>query len=110
MGYNEFHLTDLRRFARKIGVKSPTKYNKDKLIEKIIEIEKGIEEPFYSKKGRPVKAKKPVETIVVTDDVFKDATDNSHVDSDIVCHAIKRTKEFLIQLEKEIEEIKKSKP
>ena len=33
------HLTDLRRYARAIGVKSPTTCNKDVLIKKIVEID-----------------------------------------------------------------------
>ena len=102
MLYNEVHLTDLRRFAKKIGVKSPTKYKKDKLIEKILEIEKGLVEPCYSTKGRPAKVKKLVET-----SALKEVPVNSCVDIDVVYHMIKRTKEFLIELQKEIEQIKK---
>lgn len=49
----KIHLTDLRRYAREIGVKHPASYTKPVLIENVLKIENGDEKPSFSKRGRP---------------------------------------------------------
>ncbi len=93
MEYKNVHLTDLRRYAKKVGVKCPTTYKKDKLIEKILEIEKGQVESYFTNKGRPSKAEKTIKEL--------------QIESDVIIYAIKRTKEFLTELEEEIKLMKK---
>ncbi len=93
MEYKDVHLTDLRRYAKKLGVRAPTHYNKDKLIEMIIEIEKGEVEPYFTNKGRPSKAEKKVNEL--------------QIEADVVIYVIKKAKEFLTELEGELEEIRK---
>ncbi len=89
MDYREMYLTDLRRYAKSIGVKCPTKYKKAVLIKKIKEVQNGEREPEYSTKGRPVKIM--IEQLEVTK-------------VDILLYAIKRGKTFLEELEREIEQ------
>ncbi len=48
----KFNLLTLREFARKIGVKSPTSKKKAQLIKEIVNIEKGLQKPYFSKFGR----------------------------------------------------------
>lgn len=48
MGYQ-----NLRIYAKKIGVRCPTSLTKEKLIEKIREVESGKVEPHYTNRGRP---------------------------------------------------------
>ncbi len=93
MEYKDVHLTDLRRYAKKVGVRGPTLHNKDMLIEKIIEIEKGKVKPYFSKKGRPSKAEKTVNEM--------------QIEADVVLYVIKKAKEFLTEIEEEIEQIRK---
>ena len=55
---NEISIYDLRAFARKIGVKSPSSMIKRNLIEEIIKVENGEKAPDFSgKRGRPPKRK-----------------------------------------------------
>jgi hypothetical protein len=52
----EMNLHFLRTIAREMGVKSPTKYNKNELMAEIIKIENGEKEPVeYNRRGRPLK-------------------------------------------------------
>lgn len=48
---------ELRNLARQIGVYSPTQFKKDELIEKVMAIVRGEEQPYLkkSKQGRPAK-------------------------------------------------------
>ena len=102
MGYNDMHLTDLRRFAKKIGVRRPTTYNKDVLIEKIIEIEKGITQPYFNNLGRPVKKREEA-----FNTYFAEFKKDTALEAQIILHAIKKAKGFLEELETEIEELVK---
>ena len=45
-------LYELRIIARNIGVKKPTCYNKEVVIQKILNIELGIDTPIFTTKGR----------------------------------------------------------
>ena len=47
------YLHDLRRLARKIGVKAPTLLTKAKLVEAIMDVDEGRVAPDFSNKGRP---------------------------------------------------------
>lgn len=49
----EMNLHDLRRIGRQIGVKAPSGLQKKDLIDAIIRVDKGIDNPVFSKKGRP---------------------------------------------------------
>ncbi len=89
MDYREMHLTDLRRYAKSIGVKGPTKYKKAVLIKKIKEVQNGEREPEYSTKGRPTK-------------IMIEQLGTTRVD--ILLYAIKRGKTFLEEIEREIEQ------
>ena len=51
--YNKLKLSALREIARSLKVKAPTSLTKADLINKIIRIERGEEEPYTSTKGRP---------------------------------------------------------
>ena len=53
--YSKINFHELRLYARQIGVKKPTTYNKKELIEKIKQIEKGQVAPVVEKRGRPIK-------------------------------------------------------
>lgn len=53
--FSKINFHDLRLYATKIGVKSPTVYNKGELIEKIKEVENGMVLPEEQKRGRPRK-------------------------------------------------------
>ncbi len=94
MIYKDMHLTDSRRYARRIGVKRPTSYNKNVLIEKILEIEKGWVEPSFQKMGRPTKGSGEL----VIENLNQTET---------LLYVIKRTRAFLMELEKELIERKK---
>lgn len=52
---DEISLYDLRRFAKEMGVKSPSMLRKKELIEAIIDVKRGNKLPDKSKKGRPCK-------------------------------------------------------
>ena len=46
----------LRNLAREIGVRAPTSLKKAELIDEIIQIKKGVKQPYTLKKaGRPLK-------------------------------------------------------
>jgi hypothetical protein len=54
--YYQYGIHDLRRIGRNIGVKGPTSLRKSDLIQRILEIEAGIEPAAPpSKRGRPVR-------------------------------------------------------
>ena len=71
----------LRDYAHKIGVKHPTTYVKKDLIEKIKQLERGVIDPHYSNRGRPVinVAKKEVVEKVVVDKWKLNKTDFDRV-------------------------------
>ena len=70
--YNNLGLMQLRLYARKIGVKSPTALQKNKLIEKILEIENGKAFPTFSRRGRPPK----INTNTKNELIYKEALAN----------------------------------
>ena len=53
--YSQYHIADLRIYAKKIGVKSPTTKNKKEMIKSIRDIEEKGVNPEYSNRGRPTK-------------------------------------------------------
>lgn len=55
--YDKLSIFELRNLARECGVKLPTTLKKKDLIQKIINIKKGIEKPYIKKnnQGRPHK-------------------------------------------------------
>ena len=55
MDYDKMSLLTLRNYARDLGVKCPTKYKKNNLIEEIEKILQGETQPYRTKKGRPPK-------------------------------------------------------
>ena len=97
MDYTKVNIHYLRAYAREIGVKSPTSYKKDVLIQKIKQVESGEIEPFFSKIGRPSNEKticKPM--------LQKVKTESN--DKSLLLFVVDRFKEFLDKLEKEIED------
>ena len=66
---NKKSIYELRVLGRALGVKSVTTLKKDALIQTMIDIEKGIVEPMYSKRGRPalsVELYKPAPKTILT--------------------------------------------
>ena len=51
--FKGINLQDLRAYAREIGVDRPTAHNKTKLIQLIIDVERGVIAPKITKRGRP---------------------------------------------------------
>ncbi len=96
MDYSRVNLHILRMRAREIGVKSLYSYKKADLIEKIKEIERGEVKPYFPKVGRPLSEKIPYKF-----EEIKKAK-NSH-EKRVLLSYIKRVREFLDDLEKEIE-------
>lgn len=110
MDYRELHLTDLRRYAKKIGVKNPTAFTKSVLINLIEDIESGRRFAEFTKKGRPMR-KKEVDIIVdhVSQNVKEMAIQGVDVNKNILIYAIRRTRIFLLQLEDELANFKEEK-
>ena len=51
----EINLYSLRNLAREIGVKAPTSFKKQELIDEILLIDSGKKQAYKSNKGRPAK-------------------------------------------------------
>ncbi len=101
MDYRKVDLHYLRAYAREIGVKSPSLYKKDLLIKKIKQVERGEVEPYFSKKGRPASKRPDLKVVKKSEDVYcKDSKEKR-----VLLFAIRRFKEFLGELEKEILEM-----
>ena len=48
-----FSIYELRSIGKKIGVKAPTSLTKKNLIDAIVNVQSGLIEPYFSKRGRP---------------------------------------------------------
>ena len=95
MKYEKMHLTDLRRYARAIGVKSPTTCNKDVLIKKIVEIETGLQEPYFSKMGRPIL----VENKDVTEKIVEASNMEKKLYVDVLLSIVRKSIDYLTEME-----------
>lgn len=99
MDYSKFNVHYLRRYAKEIGVKSPSSCKKDALIEKIKEIESGKVEPTFSKVGRPI-IKNPD-----FDKIKGNTLTGCGMAKEKLLEHIKIFKEFLEKLESELNNI-----
>lgn len=102
MKYEKMHLTDLRRYARVIGVKSPTTCNKDVLIKKIVEIETGLQEPYFSKMGRPIL----VENKDATDRIVEASNMEKKLYVDILLSIVRKSIDYLTEMEECLSKLK----
>ena len=110
MDYNEFHLTDLRRYAKKIGVKNPTTLKKGELVSLIEDIESGRRFAEFTRKGRPMR-KREGEIVFdrVGQSIIDKASQGVDVNKNMLIYVIRRTRSFLLQLEDELTNFKEEK-
>ncbi len=110
MDYDDLHLTDLRRYAKKIGIKNPTTFTKSALINLIEDIENGRRFAEFTKKGRPMR-KKEVGVVLdcVCQNVKEKANHGVDVSKNMLIYAIRRIRGFLLELEDELTNFKDEK-
>ena len=97
MDYNMYHLTDLRRYAKMIGIKNPTRLCKKDLIEKILEVETDETKAHFTTKGR--KMKEVFNPLLIEEEEKKEDR------KEIYLRIVKKTQAFLLELEEEINKL-----
>ena len=95
MEYERINFHELRKYARKIGVKAPTTLNKATLIEEIKKVERGEVKPVF-KKGKKAKQ---INSEEVEEILKKEWGDK---EKKIILFLIDRLRRFLLELEEEI--------
>ena len=97
MEYKEMRIHELRDYARGVGVRKPTTYDKSTLIEKIYQVERGEVEPFFTKKGR---GKRNLEGKKLLNTEKEEKREGR--EKEFLLFVISKAKKFLEELEKEI--------
>lgn len=90
---NNLRIHELRDLARNVGVKSPTSLKKDKLIEQVLLILSGEQEPHVNttKQGRPAKSQHHIDELV---DFFIPKFDNMPQTNSTIDYSLHRDDEF----------------
>ena len=97
MDYNKCHLTDLRRYAKMLGIEKPTCYCKKDLIAKIHEVEADSTKAKFSPMGRKMKE--------VFSPLLIEEEEKNEDRKEIYLRIIKKTQAFLLELEEEIKKL-----